>query len=65
MAHFGWTWDYLLWGLPWVTIQKMMIDAPGYDYEDNDKKGRKVTSSQKATKDNTGEVINFFNSIPR
>ena len=26
----GWTYDYLLEGIGWATVQKMMIDAPRY-----------------------------------
>jgi hypothetical protein len=30
-SHFGWTLDYLLHGIPWGTVQRMLIDAPGVE----------------------------------
>lgn len=33
LSHFGWSYDYLLWGISWRNVTLMMADAPGYDYE--------------------------------
>lgn len=30
-AHYGWSWDYLHWGIRWPIMQRILIDAPGYD----------------------------------
>lgn len=35
-AHFGWTWGYLHHGVPWAVVQRMMIDAPSYEYKRDD-----------------------------
>ncbi|NDU97183.1 hypothetical protein [Spirosoma terrae] len=29
-AHYGWSWQYLHWGIRYTIVQRMMIDAPGY-----------------------------------
>jgi len=26
----GWTLDYLIWGVAWVNLQMMIVDAPRY-----------------------------------
>lgn len=36
LEHFGWTYDYLLEGIGWASVQKMMFDAPSYDYDGKD-----------------------------
>lgn len=36
LEHFGWTYDYLLEGIGWLTVQKMMADAPSYEHESDD-----------------------------
>ncbi|MCF2498403.1 hypothetical protein [Dyadobacter chenhuakuii] len=36
LAHFHWTWDYLLWGIKWPVVQRMLADGP--DYGSKDKK---------------------------
>lgn len=45
----GWTWDYLLWGVKWHIVQKMLIDAPNYKYkkseDESDEGGKKVKTS--------------------
>lgn len=33
LEHFGWTYEYLLEGIGWLTVQKMMSDAPFYEYD--------------------------------
>ena len=35
--HFGWTYDYLLHGVAWSIVQRMMIDAPNYNSEKEEK----------------------------
>lgn len=30
---FGYTVDYILWGVSWVNLQMMMSDMPWYDYD--------------------------------
>lgn|GEM_PF-798665 len=64
LAHFHWTWDYLLWGLPWATVQKMMIDAPGYEFEDAENGDDEKTLNKKK-KINERSLRDLMNSLPR
>lgn len=40
LAHFGWTWDYLHWGIKWHLVEKMMVDAPAYKFDKSGKDGK-------------------------
>lgn len=61
-SHFGWTLDYLLHGIPWGTVQRMLIDAPGVeDDEDTKKEDTEIV----LTDDNADEVMKLINSINR
>ena len=35
--HFSWSLDYLLWGIDWRIVQRMLIDAPDYDSDEKEK----------------------------
>lgn len=35
--HFSWTLDYLLWEVDWRIVQRMLIDAPDYDSDKEEK----------------------------
>ncbi|MDR2139775.1 MAG: hypothetical protein LBP50_09540 [Tannerella sp.] len=35
-AHFGWTWDYLIHGIAWCTVERMIADAPGIEHDANE-----------------------------
>lgn len=39
--HFSWTLDYLLWGVDWRIVQRMLIDAPSYKTDDEKKEEKK------------------------
>jgi hypothetical protein len=39
--HFSWTLDYLLWEVDWRIVQRMLIDAPSYKTDEEDKKEEK------------------------
>lgn len=41
-AHFGWTAEYLLHGIPWGEVQRMLIDAPR-PADPADAQGRDIT----------------------
>ncbi len=56
--YFGWTYDYLLHGIPWSVVQRMMIDAPSYDF-DNDNTAEEI----ELTEDNNQQIMNFVNSM--
>jgi len=38
LERFGWTYDYLMNGIPWADVQAMMADAPEFipDNENNE-----------------------------
>ncbi|WP_284464920.1 hypothetical protein [Chryseobacterium sp.] len=44
--HFGWTLDYLLDEVDYAFLQRMLIDAPSYDYE-KDEDGKKDSIDKK------------------
>lgn len=60
-AHFGWTLDYLLHGIPWGTVQRMLIDAPGVEDEDTTKSDTEIV----LTDDNADEVMQLINNLNR
>lgn len=35
--HFSWNLDYLLWEIDWRIVQRMLIDAPDYDSDKEEK----------------------------
>ena len=57
--HFGWTYEYLLHGVAWAQVQRMMVDAPGYDPDG--KKQRHIKLSQ----DNAQSIANYVNNLIR
>jgi hypothetical protein len=56
--HFGWTYDYLLHGIAWSVVQRMMIDAPSYDLSDNN-----GVEEIELTENNSEQILNFVNSL--
>ena len=60
-AHFGWTLDYLLHGIPWGTVQRMLIDALGVEDEDTTKSDTEIV----LTDDNADEVMKLINNLNR
>ena len=57
-AHFGWTYDYLTRGIAWSIVQRMMVDAPGYDYNADNEETIDLTQNKDAQ-----QVINFINNM--
>lgn len=53
--HFSWTLDYLLWEVDWRIVQRMLIDAPSYKTEDEEKdknlKGKKINLKEQKSED--------------
>lgn len=45
-SHFGWTLDYLLWEVDYSYLQRMLIDAPSYDYDNEDDNSGKGSDSK-------------------
>lgn len=48
--HFGWTYDYLLWEIDWAIVQRMMIDAPVYE-SDEEKKEKEIDFTEQSVED--------------
>lgn len=61
-AHFGWTYDYLLWGIPWILVSMFIADAPGYEYDNNEDNKSKNTQRFELTKENALDFFNIKNS---
>ncbi|MCM1543712.1 MAG: hypothetical protein NC110_00275 [Ruminococcus sp.] len=57
-AHFGWTYDYLINGIAWSLVERMMIDAPSYDTDANGD-----VQEIALTESNQEQVLNFVNSM--
>ena len=55
--HFGWTYDYLLHGIAWSIVQRMMIDAPSFDDTDGDVNEIDLSES------NQEQILNYVNSL--
>ena len=36
LKYFGWTYDYLLWGINWVNVEMMLADGARYESPDDD-----------------------------
>ena len=57
-AHFGWTYDYLMHGIPWAVVERMMVDAPSYDID-----GGKDDEVIQLTSENSEDIMNYVNSL--
>lgn len=55
-SHFGWTYDYLMNGIAWSIVQKMMVDAPSYDM---DEKEEEIA----LTENNSDDIMNYVNNM--
>lgn len=58
LAHFGWTMDYLLNGISWALVQKIMLDAPSVDYDSPDDE-----EEIELTQENSEQIMNYVNSM--
>lgn len=56
--HFSWTLDYLLWGIDWRIVQRMLIDAPDYDSDNKEEKTDK--KSIKLTEQNSESIMEML-----
>ena len=57
-AHFGWTYDYLMNGVAWGLVERMMIDAPSYDTDSNPDVQEIALSES-----NQQQVLSYVNSM--
>ena len=55
--HFGWSYDYLLHGIAWSVVQRMMIDAPSYVTDDDNVREIELTE------DNQQQILDYVNSL--
>lgn len=55
-SHFGWTYEYLTNGIAWSVVQKMMIDAPSYDYGDDE-------DEIALTEHNSNDIMDYVNGM--
>lgn len=57
-AHFGWTYDYLMNGVAWGLVERMMVDAPSYDTDSNPDVQEIALSES-----NQQQVLSYVNSM--
>lgn len=55
-AHYGWTWDYLMHGIPYAIVKRMAADAPGIDYDN-----KKEDTMLELSDDNADEILELIN----
>ena len=46
MRSYGWTYDYLLWGISWLNVQLMIADAPRTKDLPKDENGNVIDDSK-------------------
>jgi hypothetical protein len=56
--HFGWSYDFLLHGIAWMTVQKMMLDAPSYTGEEEEGEQDLTLTEGKCE-----QIANYINSL--
>lgn len=62
MAHYHISYNELLWGTPWPVWQRILADAPGYEY---DSKGgeKKENNDNVPTPDDPEKFAKYFNDL--
>lgn len=56
MKTYGWSYDYLLWGISWLNVQMILADALRVD---NDQEGN-ADESEAVKLENKEDIKNFF-----
>lgn len=46
MRSYGWSYDYLLWGISWLNVQLMIADAPRSKDLPTDENGNVIDESK-------------------
>lgn len=59
--HYGWTLDYVLWGIDWRIVQRMMIDAPVYSSDDEKVKEKEIDLTEQTAEDIEAMLQKFKN----
>lgn len=57
--HFGWTYEYLMWGISWLNVQLMIADQPEIEYNED---APKQASRKLETKE---DILNYVNAHKR
>ncbi|HBG40089.1 MAG TPA: hypothetical protein DDW85_01580 [Porphyromonadaceae bacterium] len=65
LERFGWTYEYLLWGISWLNVRIMLDDATrSVDDEENDESGKgnsgPVIHRDLKTKE---DIMNYVNGV--
>lgn len=65
MRSYGWSYDYLLWGISWLNVQLMIADAPRSkdlptDEDGNVIDGSKIERHELKTKE---DIKNYIKGI--
>lgn len=59
LKYFGWTYDYLLWGISWVNVSIMLADGARYESPDDlTLNGEPVQHIQLKSKEDIKKFIN-------
>ncbi|WP_158237942.1 hypothetical protein [Emticicia sp. TH156] len=54
----------MVWGIRWGIVQRMLADAPQYNYDTDDKgKPKSLKHAKKLTNKNAQEMMDYFNSL--
>lgn len=53
LRNFGWSYEYLLWGISWLNVQLMIADAPRAKELQLDEDGNPIDESQIITQELT------------
>lgn len=58
LKYFGWTYDYLLWGINWVNVSLMLADGARFESSDEGTMdGEPVTKVKLTTKEDIKKFI--------
>ncbi len=63
MRSFGWSYEYLLWGISWLNLQLMIADAPRTKELPTDEDGNPIDESEIVEQELTTkeEIKNYLN----
>lgn len=56
MKTYGWSYDYLLWGISWLNVQMILADALRVDNDHKDNAGE----SEAVKLESKEDIKNFF-----
>lgn len=55
LEKFSWSYDYLLWGINWLSVQLMLADGAKINDQD-------AEANNSINLENKQDIINYFNS---